>query len=149
MKPDRESLIQDFVRELSGFARSAEVTLAEIEKDLEKNKGHFQVFAGMMLTIRGTAQQLGFDQIAQIAVLGEEIAVKAVDADSRSKIRKCVGSLWDVITSVKFLIEHHQQGNFEEQQILLNRLEYTLNAFGGSRDKVDQSEVERLLQQRG
>ncbi|NDD91031.1 hypothetical protein EBZ37_02975 [bacterium] len=149
MSSDRETLIQDFVSELSGFAQEAESTLAEIEKDMEVKRPLFQGFAGMMLTIRGTAQQLGFEEIARIAMLGEEIAVKAVSADSRPKIRKCVGSLWDVITSVKFLIEHHDQGTSEEQQILLNRLEYTLNAFGGSRDKVGQDDIESLLRARG
>lgn len=149
MSQERQARIQDFVKELSAFARSAESTLSEVEKDLDANRPMLQGFAGMMLTIRGTAQQLGFDNVAHIATLGEEIAIKGAGADSRPKVRKCVGSLWDVITSVKYLIEHHDRETGEEQQILIHRLEYTLNAFGGSRTKVGQDEIEKLLRERG
>jgi hypothetical protein len=140
--------IQEFSRELSEFNDVARKTLDEIEKDLEGKKDRFEVFARMMLTIRGTAAQLGFVQVSKIAVLGEEIAVKGITAETRPQIRKCVGSLWDVITSVKYLIEHHTQETDEEQEILLNRLQYTLNAFGGARAKVNQSDIEQLLKER-
>jgi chemotaxis protein histidine kinase CheA len=149
MTQDRHAKIQDFVNELSGFAKTAESTLAEVEKDLEANRPMLQGFAGMMLTIRGTAQQLGFGDVAHIASLGEEIAIKGAGAESRPQVRKCVGSLWDVITSVKYLIEHHDRETGEEQQILIHRLEYTLKAFGGSRDKVGQDDIEKLLKERG
>ncbi len=149
LKTDRELKIEEFVAELSGFAVNAETTLAEVEKDLESNRQLLQGFAGMMLTIRGTSQQLGFENVVHIATLGEEIAVKGAAADTRPKIRKCVGSLWDVITSVKYLIEHHEKKTDEEQEILVNRLEYTLNALGGGRPKVGQDEIEALLRQRG
>ncbi len=149
MTQNRQEKIEDFVNELSDFARNAESTLSEVEKDLEGNRQMLQGFAGMMLTIRGTAQQLGFADVAHIASLGEEIAVKGAAAESRPQIRKCVGSLWDVITSVKYLIQHHDQETGEEQQILVNRLEYTLKAFGGSRAKVGQDDIERLLRERG
>ncbi|MEN9723138.1 MAG: hypothetical protein RJB38_1124 [Pseudomonadota bacterium] len=144
---NRQALIDDFVTELSEFARVAETTLAEIEKDMEANRHLFQIFARMMLTIRGTAQTLEFKNVVDIAVLGEEIAVKAGGADTRPKLRKCVGSLWDVITSVKYLIVHHQEETGDEQEILINRLQYTLNAFGGARPKVDQDEIEKLLRE--
>jgi hypothetical protein len=68
----RSEQIQNFVDELSGFAKVAESTLGVIESDLEGNKAKFEVFARMMLTIRGTSQQLGFDHVADISRLGEE-----------------------------------------------------------------------------
>jgi hypothetical protein len=141
--------IQQFVDELSGFAASAEQVLALLESDMEANKSKFEIFARMMLTIRGTSEQLGFAKVAEIARLGEEIAVKGATADTRPQIRKCVGSLWDVLTTVKHLIIHRDEETSEEQKILVNRLQYTLNAFGGARPTVDADEIARLLAERG
>ena len=60
-----------------------------------------------MVAIRGTAQQLNLPAVAQIAKLGEEISVKARTAETRPQIRKCVGSLWDALTTIKYLLEHY------------------------------------------
>ncbi|HTL13257.1 MAG TPA: hypothetical protein VL588_12255, partial [Bdellovibrionota bacterium] len=84
-------------------------------------------------------------EIAHIARLGEEIAVKGGHADKRSQIRKCVGSLWDALTTVKYLLEHHGEQTGEEHDILVNRLEATLRAFGGARQQVNADEIEALL----
>ena len=140
--------IQDFIQELSGFAKKAEETLSYIEKDLENNKGKFEVFGRKMFDIRGTAMQLGLPKIAEIAGLGEEIAVKGTTAESRPQIRKCVGSLWDALTTVKYLLEHHNEETGEEQDILVNRLNATLKNFGGARPTVSEDEIEALLKQR-
>jgi hypothetical protein len=141
--------IQEFVRELSGFAKTAEETLNTIEADLEGKKHLFSVFSERMVAIRGTAQQLKLKQIAKIAGLGEEIAIKGTTAPSRPQIRKCVGSLWDALTTVKYLLEHHDQKTDEEQEILINRLESTIRALGGARPTVSEDDIERLLRERG
>ena len=99
--------IKEFIEELGGFAETAERTLAEIEKDLLGNKEKFSVFFERMVAIRGTAQQLNLPAVAQIAKLGEEISVKARTAETRPQIRKCVGSLWDALTTIKYLLEHY------------------------------------------
>lgn len=149
-KHHRHQRIREFVDELAGFASTAESTLNEIEKDLEGNKGLFSVFSERMFAIRGTAQQLELPNIADIAGLGEEIALKGAHAGTRPQIRKCVGSLWDALTTVKYLLEHHDEETGEEQRILVHRLQATLNAFGGGRPKVDQDEIAALLrEQRG
>src|SRR4051812_37505383 len=106
--------VQEFVHELSAFASTAEGTLATIEEDLEANKGMFSVFSERMFAIRGTTQQLGFPRIAEIAGLGEEIALKAVHAETRAQIRKCVGSLWDALTSIKYMLTHYDQETSDE-----------------------------------
>ena len=137
--------IRDFLTELSGFAKTAEDTLAKIEADLEGKKGLFSLFSARMLAIRGTAQQLGLPDIASIAGLGEEIAIKGTTAATRPQIRKCVGSLWDALTTVKYLLEHPETETSEEQQILVNRLESTLTALGGKRETIDPDELEKLL----
>lgn len=141
--------IQDFIQELSGFAKVAEETLTTIEKDLEGKKGLFSVFSERMFAIRGTAQQLDLAHVADIAGLGEEIAIKGASAETRPQIRKCVGSLWDALTTVKFLLEHYTEETNEEQGILIHRLESTLKAFGGARAKVNEDEIEALLRARG
>jgi hypothetical protein len=139
--------IQEFVNELSGFAKTAENTLTQIEADLEGNKSQFSVFSERMFAIRGTAQQLSLPHIAQIAGLGEEIAIKGTTAESRAQIRKCVGSLWDALSTVKYLLEHYNEETNEEQQILVHRLEDTLRRLGGARPSVNEDEIEALLRQ--
>ncbi len=141
--------IQEFVSELEGFAIKAEETLKAIESDLEGNRHLFSVFSESMFTIRGTAVQLGFPHIADIAALGEELAIKGKGANQRAHIRRCVAALWDAQTTVKYLIVHHDEETGEEQQILMNRLQSMLTAFGGARPKVDQNEIEALLKGRG
>lgn len=137
--------LKQFVQELSGFATTAESTLKKIEEDKSKNKGLFSVFSERMFAIRGTALQLNMPHIAHIAGLGEEIAIKGTTADSNPKIRKCIGSLWDALTTVKFLIENNTNETSEEHTILIHRLESTLKAFGGARPTIDQNEIEELL----
>ena len=147
MAPSKKSQqIQEFVAELAGFATTAETTLGQIESDLEGNKGLFSVFSGKMFAIRGTAQQLNLPHIARIAGLGEEIAEKGVGAQTRPQIRKCVGSLWDALTTVKYLLEHYDEETSEEQDILVNRLQATLKAFGGARQTFSNDEIQSLLQ---
>jgi hypothetical protein len=140
--------LKDFISELSGFAKTAEDTLGKIEEDTEGNKNLFSIFSDKMLAIRGTAQQLTLPNIAHIAGLGEEIAIKGTQADTRRQIRKCLGSLWDALTTVKYLLEHHAEETGVEQQILINRLENTLLAFGGARPTMSESEIEAMLSKR-
>lgn len=140
--------IQEFVDELSGFAQTAEDTLKLIEKNLLANKGKFSVFTERMFAIRGTAQQLSLPRVADIARLGEEISVKATHAESRAQIRKCVGALWDALTTVKHLLVNYQEETGEEESILINRLNKTLEAFGGARPTIDESEIDALLNKR-
>ena len=147
--PGQHEKIQEFISELSGFADVAESTLKHIEEDLETNKGSFSVFTGRMIAIRGTAEQLQLPKVAVIAGLGEEIAVKGTAANTRAQIRKCVGSLWDALTTIKHLLVHYSSDTTEEQSILINRMEATLRALGGSRPKVNEDEIASLLKARG
>lgn len=140
--------IQEFIQELSGFAKVAEDTLTTIEKDMEGNKSLFSVFSERMLAIRGTAQQLKLPHIAHIAGLGEEISIKAAAAGTRPQIRKCVGTLWDALTTVKYLLEHYTEETGDEQKILINRLSATLKALGGARPTMGEDEIAQLLKQR-
>jgi len=147
--PLQHEKILEFVAELSGFAKTAEETLATIEADLEGKKSHFSIFSERMIAIRGTAQQLALPHIAKIAGLGEEISIKATTAESRAQIRKCVGALSDALSTVKYLLEHYAEETGEEQQILVNRLEDTLRRLGGARQSVNEDEIEALLRERG
>lgn len=137
--------IQDFIQELSGFAIKAEDTLTRIEQDLDANKNLFSIFSERMLAIRGTAQQLNLAHIGYIAGLGEEIAMKGIHAKTRAQVRKCVGSLWDALTTVKYLLQHYDEETAEEQTILIHRLEMTLQSLGGPRATINESEIEDLI----
>ena len=148
MSPRNEARIREFVGELATFAVGAESMLSEAEQFPGGRKALLERFAGMMITIRGTAVHLGFENVSRIATIGEEIAVKGADLDSNSKLRKCIGSLWDVVTTVKYLIEHQDQETGEEQEILEHRLESTLGSLGGARARVGQDEIEALLRGR-
>lgn len=145
--------LQTFITELEGFAVTAEAALKKIEADPEANRSEFSFFSERMFVIRGTSQQLGFSHIARFAEMGEEIALKAVTAPSRAHVRKCVGALWDTLTTIKhLLVEHHAQGaaadTAEEQGILMNRLEATLKSLGGAREKASADDIEALLKSR-
>ncbi|OFZ19730.1 MAG: hypothetical protein A2X94_16895 [Bdellovibrionales bacterium GWB1_55_8] len=140
--------IKEFVEELSGFAETAEKTLAKIESDLLGERALFKVFSERMLAIRGTALQLELPEIAKIAGLGEEIAVKAETAETRAQLRKCVGALWDALTTVKYLLQNHEEQTSEEREILIRRLEATLEAMGGARPVISMEELSELLGRR-
>lgn len=144
----RHSQVQTFIEEVKGFSDTAEKVLEQISSDLLLNKGLFSVFADRMLTIRGTAMQLGLSEIAHIAGLGEEISLKAVHANSRSVLRKCVGSLWDAQTTIKYLLEHYLEETNEEQKILIHRLQATLRSLGGARPTFNSDDIEGLLSDR-
>jgi hypothetical protein len=148
MQSTQHAKIQEFVLELSAFAQTAEETLKKIEGNLEENKGLFSVFSERMVAIRGTAEQLRLSHIAHIAGLSEEISVKGTSAQTRPQIRKCVGCLWDALTTVKYLLQHYTEETGEEQQILIGRLEDTLRVLGGARPKIAADEIEALLRNR-
>lgn len=141
--------IREFVAELAGFAQTAEDTLDRIEKNPTGDQPLFSIFSDRMLAIRGTAQQLSLPHIAEMAGLAEEIAHKGTTAATRAQVRRCVGSLWDALTTVKYLLEHHDEETGEEQEILLRRLRATLQAFGGARAKVGPDEIAALLRGQG
>jgi hypothetical protein len=145
---EQHKKIQEFVLELSGFATVAEETLNAIESKLEENKGLFSVFSERMIAIRGTAQQLNLPDVAAIARLAEEISVKGVSAPTRPQVRKCVGSLWDALTTIKYMLIHYREETTEEQRILMNRLQSTLKALGGERPTISDDEIAALLKNR-
>jgi hypothetical protein len=146
---DREMKLKEFVTELSGFANAAQESLRAIELDPHGNKSEFDGFAQMMIAIRGTALQLGMNEIAEMAGLGEEIAVKAPSLEKGSQIKKSVAALWDALTTVKFLLMNPGSETSEEREILRNRLQASLRSFGGARETVSSDEIDRLLRGEG
>lgn len=147
MPQQRQRKLQDFIKELSGFATDAENALKRIESDPHGNKGEFTHFSEVMFTIRGTAMQLELPAVAEVAGLGEEIAVKGPSVEKGSQIKRCVGALWDALTTLRYMLEHmgKPEGTREEQEILMNRLQSTLKSLGGAREKVSEDEIEKLL----
>lgn len=141
--------LREFIDELSGFTASCEECLKKLEQDPHGNKHLFEDFSEWMFTIRGTAQQLGLPSIAEIAGLGEEIALKGPSVEKGSQIKKCVGALWDTLTTVKYMLEHPNGSgkpeDSEERDILKNRLQSTLRALGGAREAFSQDDIEKLL----
>ncbi len=149
---DRNEKIKEFIAELSGFAATAEKSLKLIEEDPHSNKGEFHQFSEMMFAIRGTALQLSLPTIAEMAGLGEEIAVKGPHVEKGALIKKCIGALWDTMTTLKYMLEHStfadetfEESTQEEQDILKNRLHSTIRALGGPREQVSADEIEKLL----
>lgn len=148
---DRQQKLKEFVTELAGFARDAEAALKRIEIDPHGNKGEFAHFSEMMFAIRGTSMQLALPAVAEVAGLGEEIAIKGPSVEKGSQIKKCVGALWDALTTVKFLLENlgAAESTQEEQEILKHRLHATLKSLGGARETVSADEIEKLLRGEG
>jgi hypothetical protein len=147
MTPNRDQKLKDFIAELTGFASDAEHALKRIEADPHGNKGEFTHFSEMMFAIRGTSAQLELAAIAEVAGLGEEIAVKGPAVEKGSQIKKCVAALWDALTTVKYMLEHSGTSgeSSEEQDILKHRLQATLKSLGGARETVSADEIEKLL----
>ena len=141
----RDLLIKELVTELSGSVQKAEKTLTKIEEDKSANKNLFSFFSETMFTIRGATQQLSLPKISEIAGLAEELALKAAEAERVAHIRKWMGGLWDALTTVKDLLEHHDEETTEEQDILVNRLEKTLAALGGARPTFSVDEISALI----
>ncbi|MDR3606874.1 MAG: hypothetical protein P4M08_05770 [Oligoflexia bacterium] len=139
--------LKSFIEELSGFAKGAEVLLAEPAENTDR----FTKFSNYMIAIRGTADQLGFPDLSRIAGLGEEIAVKATHVKSPNQSRKCMSCLWDAVTTIKYLLENPAAEGTpsEEQAILTQRLESVLQSLGGKRESVSPDDIEKLLQGRG
>ncbi len=144
---DNERL-QEFIRELAGFAVEAENSLNKIASGGSDSSVEFTSFCQRMIAIRGTAQQLELPDIAHIAGLGEEISVKAGSVTSTHQMRKCMSSLWDALTTVKFVIENPGKSDGDEQQILVQRLESVLKSLGGRRPTVSEDEIAALLKQK-
>ena len=140
--------LQEFIAELNDFAQHAEKTLETAPADSNSQKECFRVFSVQMIAIRGTALQLALPQVAEFAGWGEEIAQRARETESRALVRKSVASLWDALTTVKFLLENPKHESTDEQMILRTRLKATLKSLGGAKPKVDASEIEALLKQR-
>jgi len=145
---DRKDLIASLANELGDFVKIAEDALKEIEADLIGNKEKFSIFSEKMFTIRGAAQQLELPEIKEIAGLAEEIGIKAQLADKKPQIRKCVGALWDALTTVKYLLINHESETSEEQDILKNRLNKTLEALGGARETFSPDDIMKMLEDR-
>lgn len=144
----RETLILELAQELENFLVNAEETLKKIEENMDENKNLFSVFAEKMFTVKGAAKQLALPSITHISGLGEEIALKAQGADKRAQIRKCIGCMWDALTTVKYLLNHHEKETSEEQDILINRLDKTLEALGGARPTFSDEEILNMLKNR-
>jgi hypothetical protein len=140
--------LQEFIRELSGFAIEAENSLNKIASGNADSTTEFTSFCERMIAIRGTAQQLELTDIAHIAGLGEEISIKAAAVTSTHQMRKCMSSLWDALTTVKFIIENPGKSDGDEQQILVQRLETVLKNLGGRRPSVSEDEIAALLKQK-
>jgi hypothetical protein len=126
----------------------AETSLNKIASSGSDTAGEFNSFSERMIAIRGTAQQLELADVAHIAGLGEEISVKAASITSTHQKKKCMSSLWDALTTVKFIITNPGKSDGEELQILVQRLESVLKSLGGRRPTVSEDEIAALLGQK-
>jgi len=99
----------------------------------------------LMLLIRGLSLMSGCYQIAHIAELGEDIAFVGQHPTNSSNRRKSVGCVWDVVTTLDYLIAHGVETTTEEQNILIHRLKATLVNLRDLRPKLSQSEIDVIL----
>jgi hypothetical protein len=139
------------IRSLDFFAQLKELTLvareklAALEASPEEGTQNLSSVRELMFAIRGTAQQASFPQIAYLSGLGEDVAYLAESKPSGSRLRKCIGSMWDVLTTLDYMIERTTDEVGQERGILVNRLENTLKSLGGARPKVIQAEIDVLF----
>jgi hypothetical protein len=99
----------------------------------------------LMLLIRGMALMSGCYQIAHIAELGEDIAAVGQHPKNAANRRKCIGSVWDVVTTLDYLIEKGVETTTEEQNILIHRLNATLQVERDLRVKLTQADIDVIV----
>jgi hypothetical protein len=136
-----------FLSEMGVFIQTADAALTSIASDPQRTPQLLESFAEWMVGIRGTALQLGYSRVSELAGLGEEIAIRAAEpGTSRALLRKSVGCLWDALTTLRYALSHPDEAtSTEEQEILLQRLRVTLKSLGGAREKVSPEELSNLL----
>jgi hypothetical protein len=108
-------------------------------------KEDLQQVCDLMLLIRGMALMSGCYQIAHIAELGEDIAAVGQHPKNSSNRRKCIGSVWDVVTTLDYLIANGVETTTEEQNILIHRLNATLQLEKDLRVKLNQAEIDVIV----
>jgi hypothetical protein len=108
-------------------------------------KEDLQQVCDLMLLIRGMALMSGCYQIAHIAELGEDIAAVGQHPKNSSNRRKCIGSVWDVVTTLDHLIATGVETTTEEQNILIHRINATLMLEKDLRVKVNQAEIDVIV----
>jgi hypothetical protein len=108
-------------------------------------KEDLQQVCDIMLLIRGMALMSGCYQIAHIAELGEDIAAVGQHPKNASNRRKCIGSVWDVVTTLDYLIAKGVEATTEEQNILIHRLNATLLFEKDLRVKLNQAEIDVMV----
>lgn len=144
--PQGTQKMQEFIDELTEFNSVAEEALEAIRQDFKTHQLKFELFAEKMIAIRGTALQLNLPKIAHFCALSEEVALKAMKTDKSAHVRRAVGSLWDAVTTIQYLLQNKEQRPHPEELILLRRLEDTLRVFGGPRPTISQEEIQKLLE---
>jgi hypothetical protein len=100
----------------------------------------------IMFLIRGTSLVYGHFQIAHVTLLGECVSSYAIrHKGSRSKIKKYFDCLWDVVTTLEYMISHGLENTTEELQILIFRLEATLKSFEEYAPPLNQAEIDIIV----
>jgi len=140
-----ESKFKEFLKELEEIASVAEAEVTHIKDNKGDSKESFEKFTKITYKIKSASVQFELKNIAKLASLAEEISIKAQTETSRSKRRKCADALWDAATTIKYLVHRHSDTTTEEQDILINRLEFVLNSLGGERPKITEDEIEKLF----
>jgi two-component system chemotaxis response regulator CheY len=118
-----------FITQLTTFAEGAEISLETGLKDEDKELKILRIFADKMAIIRDSSKRMRLPHIAYISALSEELAKTAILCKPK-RVRKVTATLWDSITTIQSLFEKPNSQNFEENQIIINRLEKTLQSLG-------------------
>jgi two-component system chemotaxis response regulator CheY len=133
-----------FITQLTNFANGAELSLETGLKDEEKEKRILQIFADKMSLIRDCAKRLKLPHISYISALSEELAKTALKHPAK-RIRKVISTLWDSITTIQVLFEKPNSQNFEENRIIINRLEKTLSNLGKNNSGLSAEQAEAIV----
>jgi hypothetical protein len=104
-------------------------------------KEDLQQVCDLMLLIRGMALMSGCYQIAHIAELGEDIAAVGQHPKNSSNRRKCIGSVWDVVTTLDHLIATGVETTTEEQNILIHCSWAPIGSRRGSKRRLKQTHL--------
>lgn len=105
----------------------------------------FKAASDLMYTIRGTAQVFGCFQIAYLTSIAEQLSYYSAQTENSKDIRKCRGCIWDILTTLDYMIAQGFERTSDEQKILIHRVEETIKSIKGLPQSLAQTEIDVLV----
>lgn len=130
---ERRQKVLIFAEIVGCFSSLSSEVLARVDAGTETSSCFLTIIHQQMLSIHETALRLDLADIAKIAGLAVQVSVAAHGARTNYQVRRCHDSLWDAVTTVRFMLESASENTpenaNEECNTLITRLEAVLRSL--------------------